>query len=217
MQFWEEERWLTQAAQLQMDPNATEAMLPDLERLLARGAQLRDSCARVEKEVSRELPRYHLVAALRGSIHSAAQFSTGIAMQPADLVRDPQLYALYRAHAWPMFVRAFEAGHPDVLLAWEQASYNVNLLGGVLPDDWRKPQVAQALARRVVFRDQTPPNSHGQPLTAEQTAEVEALYRQRFEQSQWEPQYVPPRTRPFDPKDYLLDQVAEQLRLKPCE
>jgi hypothetical protein len=192
-------------------------MLSELDRLLTRGAQLRDACARVAPLVRRELPRYHLVAALGGNAHSAAQFATGIAIAPADLVRDPQLYGLYRAHAWPLFLQAFEAGHPDVLLAWSQASQGFHMLGGLLPEDWRKPEVAQALVQRVVFRAGESPASQTQNLSPEQAAEVEDLYRQRFEQSPWEAQYVPPQTQPWDPHRHLLDQVEEQIRLKPCE
>lgn len=217
MQYWDESRWLSQAAQTPLGPDNGEAMLSELDRLLARGAQLRDACARVAPQVSRELPRYHLVAALGGSAHSAAQFATGIAINPADLVRDPQLYALYRTHAWPLFLQAFEAGHPDVLLAWTQASRGFSLLGGLLPEDWRKPEVAHALAQRVAFRGAEAPAIQSQTLSPEQAAEVEDLYRQRFEQSRFEAQYTPPRTQPWDPQRYLLDQVEEQIRLKPCE
>ncbi len=217
MQYWDESRWLSQAAQTELGPDTGEAMFAELDRLLARGAQLREACARVAPQVRRELPRYHLVAALGGNIHSAAQFATGIAIDPGDLVRDPQLYALYRAHAWPLFLQAFEAGHPDVLLAWAQASRGNHMLGGVLPEEWRKPEVAQTLAQRVVFRDPRSPAIQPQQLSPEQAAEVEDLYRQRFEQGRWEPQYVPPQTQPWDPQRYLLDQVEEQIRLKPCE
>ncbi len=217
MQYWDESRWLSQAAQTELDPEAGEAMFAELDRLLARGAQLRDACARIAPQILRELPRYHLVAALGGNVHSAAQFATGIAIDPADLVRDPQLYALYRAHAWPMFLQAFEAGHPDVLLAWAQASRGLHMLGGVLPEEWRKPEVAQALAQRVVFRAPLSPAVQPQRLSPEQAADMEDLYRQRFEQSRWEAQYVPPQTHPWNPQRYLLDQVEEEMRLKPCE
>ena len=214
--FWGARNWSELLALRAAEHQDVSALLPELTRQLERGRRLVEGCARVAPEVKHELPRYHLTAALQGNVQSAAQF-VSIAAQPGDLVRDPQLYAMYRLHAWQLFRLAFDAGHPDVLLAWVGAHSGADALAGVMPEDWRKPEVASALFRRAYLGGDDWREVHGRPLSPDQVDEVESLYRQHFEQSPWEPQFPQLAGRPDGFGERLLQEITEPLRLKPCE
>lgn len=188
--------------------------------ILAEGQRLIEACERVAPSIHGDLPRYHLVAALRGNPHSAAQF-VGEAVGAGDLVRDPQLYALYRAHAWRLFELAFEAGHPDALQAWSAAVvYGDSItrlvpLWGVMPDAWRRPELASALTMRVHTRG---PAAIDATQSAEARAlqqEVEQIYQTRFASARWQGQHSTGIGLAGEERELHVLQDAHRLR--PCE
>ena len=216
LEFWGARDWSGLLARGAAEHEHVSALLPELTRQLERGRRLAEGCARLAPDVKRKLPHYHLTAALQGNVESAAQF-VSLATQPGDLVRDPQLYAMYRLHAWRLFRLAFDAGHPDALLIWSGASSGADALGGVMPDDWRKPEVAAALFRRVYLRREDWRETQDEPLSPDHESEVESIYRQHFERSPWEPQFPQLAGRPADFGERLLLEISEPLRLKPCD
>lgn len=215
LRYWETREWSEEFVRRAAGQEGIDRLLSEVTQAIERGERLVESCARVDARLRRDLPRYHLVAALQGNVHSAAQF-VSMATQPGDLVRDPQLYAMYRLHAWRLFRLAFEAGHPDVLLDWRSASSGANALGGVIPEDWRKPEVASALFRRVYLGGEDWREVHGRPLSPEQVDELDSIYRRHFEHSPWEAQFPQLAGRPDDLGERLLQEISEPLRLKSC-
>ncbi len=188
--------------------------------ILAEGRRLIEDCARVAPSVQKDLPRYHLVAALQGNPHSAAQFA-GAAVTAGDLVRDPQLYALYRAHAWRLFELAFEAGHPDALETWSAAviysdsSARLMPLWGVMPDAWRRPELAGALMMRV-HRPGPVPIDPGQSAGARALQqEAEQIYQTRFANARWQGQHSTGVG--LAGADRELHVLQDAHRLRPCD
>jgi hypothetical protein len=154
----------------------------------------RERCAGLSPEALRRIPRYAFLAASAGHVPSMVLFADAAGVSGADIVADPELYAAYRAHAWPMFRRAFEAGHPRAVRAWVSAleSHGFHFLAGVMPPEWRTPGVARALLQRLQRGSGPPARSTpssalmpGTPPTEQDRAEADALYARHFADSPW--------------------------------
>jgi hypothetical protein len=188
--------------------------------IIAEGQRLIEACSRVDAGVQDDLPRYHLVAALQGNPHSAAQF-VGEAVMGGDLVGDPQLYALYRAHAWRLFELAFEAGHPDAIEAWYASvalgngMERLSPLSGVMPDAWRRPDLAAALAMRAHRPDPGPIEVKDSAEDLALRQEVEQIYQTHFAHSRWQRQYSTGTG--LEAAERVLHFLQDAHRLRPCE
>jgi len=165
----------------------------------SRAAELADSieynrriaeqCQALSPQQLRAAPRYYLLAAQRGHVPSMARFANAIGAGGADMVADPELYALYRQHAWPMFRAAFEAGHPFAVMAWRGAldSNGFSFLAGALPPDWQTPGVARALSELVADASGLPRGHQAaeEVISDGDRLRADALYQQYFERSAW--------------------------------
>jgi hypothetical protein len=210
------ERWETFAAGL-----TGRALSKEQRRaIVLEGQRLIEACDRIAPSIQQDLPRYHLVAALQGNPHSAAQF-VGDVVMAGDLVSDPQLYALYRAHAWRFFELAFEAGHPDAVETWYATVAlgdefgRLSALSGVMPDAWRRPELATALALRANRRDPLPIEGTESAEDLALRQEVEQIYQTRFAHSRWQRQYSIDKG--LQGAERELHALQDAHRLRPCE
>jgi hypothetical protein len=175
--------------------------------------RVRANCAGLTKEDLRRAPRYAFMAAQAGHVPSMLAFGEALGVGGEELVADPELYALYRESAWPMFRDALEAGHPRAAIAWARVlqSRGYSFLTGVMPAEWQTPGVARALSERVMrelFGDPAGPARPGpQPrvenVSDEDRARADALYAAHFAGSRWmqkppRPLRAPALARKFD-------------------
>ena len=136
-------------ARMDLDEAELEARSEELDRVLAANRRARADCDALEGARIDQAPRYFLAAARRGHVPSMQQFANAVGIDGELLLRDPQLYHAYRVEAWPMFLRAFESGHPGTIGMWHWAleSRGFAFFAGVIPEEWRDPGTARALSQ----------------------------------------------------------------------
>lgn len=144
-----EDRAIDALARMDLDEAELEARTAELDRVLAENRRARSDCEALEGARIEQAPRYFLAAARRGHVPSMQQFANAVGIDGESLVRDPQLFHAYRMEAWPMFLRAFESGHPAAASMWHWAleSRGFAFFAGVIPDEWRQPGTARALSQ----------------------------------------------------------------------
>ncbi len=161
-----------------------DAQLPEASRHLSaqleRVQQLRQNCARLPLEAEQSVMRLRLQAAQAGDVESMRLFAEAEGVQE-DLIANPQVYRLYRQHAWAMFLGAFEAGDRYALRLWVDVSRSDSALplAGLIPPQWRDHAAAVELASRVdanVYRG-LDPGDLDYPRASRQ---ADALYRRYF-------------------------------------
>lgn len=175
------------------DPARTERMLieaaarnpdgPDVERWteqIDRRLRMQKRCAGLPQHVLDGQARYDLTAARLGSATAAQRFLGGWSLNTAALIREPGLAALYRHHAWPLFQQLLQAGHPAAPLLWMQATQRPNFpLAEVMPAEWQRPAVAEALFA-LISGSVSGRYKHGPPPSAEAQAEAARLFQAYF-------------------------------------
>lgn len=189
------ERWvdyeIERLARLSLDADTLAARSRDLDEATAYNAQAKRHCEGIAQAQIRRIPHYQLAAARAGHLPSMAEFAMGSQADAASLVADPPLYADYRAQAWPLFQRAFEAGEPAAGAFWWLllgSGRPISPLAGLVPDDWRSPRVALALHLRLQ-RELAPdkplpqPGEITDPPTEADIARAEELYARYFADS----------------------------------
>jgi hypothetical protein len=136
-------------ARMELDAAELQSRSAELDRVLAENRRARSDCAALDAVRVEQAPRYFLAAARRGHVPSMQQFANAVGIDGETLVRDPQLYHAYRMEAWPMFLRAFEDGHPAAASMWHWAleSRGFAFFAGVIPDEWREAGTARALSQ----------------------------------------------------------------------
>lgn len=145
----------------------------------------RAGCQGIGVEDLRNVPRYLLASAQHGHLPSMIRFADGVGIGGEDMVADPQLYSLYREHARSMFMRAFEAGHPQAAHIWHNAitSGGFRFLAGVLPPEWHTPEVAEALTQMLRGGgSELPP---GTAIPPDASRQAQALFERWFANSRW--------------------------------
>lgn len=162
-----------------------------------------------------KLPEYAFAGALAGHVPAMSAFASATEINGERMVADPALYNTYRQHAWPMFQRAIEAGYPYAVGTWSWAlnSGGYAYFAGVIPPEWRKPEVARLLNDRLrAEQGQIAAVPAAPDLDPAVIAEAEALYRRHFENSRWleRKPMVPRAPRQIDVPKY-------ELELKYCE
>ncbi len=193
LQGWSErttDYQIERLAKQSLDEATLDARSRDLAEANAYNAQAKRHCEGVTLTQLRRAPHYLLAAARAGHVPSMVAFASGGQTDAAALVSDPQLYADYRAHAWPMFQRAFELGEPSAALFWSmlgtQGAYLP--LTALVPDDWPSRNVALALSLRLQ-QELAPdepmprPDQIGIRLNDADFAVADALYARHFADS----------------------------------
>ena len=159
-------------------PHERELRLERLQRDSAR----HQHCQGLPDGLLVQQARFHLDAAQLGDTDAALRFLYARWLEPATLIHDPSLAHLYREHAWPLFLRLFEDGVPHAALLWADATRATTQripLAAVMPEQWRRPDVANALVQEItghsaMAHDRDPPPS------AESHAEATDLFRRHF-------------------------------------
>lgn len=130
-----------------LDPESVTAMhqaLDEYRRLAA-------DCENVPFETFNALPWRLQQAAMAGNTHAMAELLSGKPMKIADLVADPQLYAMYRENGAAYFHHALDAGEPMLLMGMAEIAIGGNApLEAVLPNEWRNPELLGATSNRII-------------------------------------------------------------------
>lgn len=148
--------------------------------------RLREECQRVDPRRLARIAHFNYASAQAGNLDSMLLFANAVGVGGEEMVADPALYALYRAQGWGLFLRAFEAGDPSAVFAWSSAldSRGFSFLAGLMPPEWREPEVARELQRRLLqsaaAASDTPPPPEVAPQVA---ARVDELYERHFARS----------------------------------
>ena len=194
---------VSRLARLQLNESQIEHATEELIAANAANLRLKEECQRVPADKLGRIGYHHLASAQAGNVDSMVLFANAAGIGGEEMVADPALYALYRAHGWEMFVRAFEAGDPQAVLAWMGAieSGGFSFLSGLLPVEWRTPEVARELNRRM-FQDLIagPEGMPAPDVAPETAARADALYQRHFASS--------PRPRRFS--EALLKQRRDE-------
>jgi hypothetical protein len=178
-------RWDDYPLDLVARSGLDDAQLPEASRQLSaqleRVRQLREACDRLPPEVEQSVMRLRLQAARAGDVESMALFAEAEGVQE-DLIANPQVYHLYRQHAFAMFLGAFEAGDRYALRLWVDVARSDSKLplAGLMPPQWRDHAVATELASRVdanTYRGLDP----GDPDKERASRQADALYRRYFD------------------------------------
>ena len=160
-------------------------------RALEREALLIAQCDGVPSDWFPRRPHLDLRAARLGDLDAAVRFVNGEGMTAGELVRDPALATLYRAHAWSLFLELYEAGDLVAVLLWSSGTADArqqHLISAVMPDEWRhRREVASALAHQALesaLRSGHAVVSQAPSVSPEAQLEAETLFRQRFAASE---------------------------------
>lgn len=215
--------WTESAEQSAIDRLA--AVLQDGDDIADSAAQLQNhidinnrrkaACEGITDADLGRTPDYAFAAAMAGHVPSMSYFAAGVEVNGERIVADPALYQAYRQHAWPMFLRALEAGHPHAVHSWSWAlnSGGYAYFSGVIPPEWRTPGVAALLNQRLRAEQGLEP---AVPAPADtpiaDRLEADALYQRYFQNSRWLQRnaFEPPPPRRVEVPKYELD-------LKHCE
>jgi hypothetical protein len=199
--------YIDQLARMELSEAQLERATAKLVEATAANRRLKEECLRVPTERLARIGYHHLASARAGNVDSMLLFANAVGIGGEEMVADPGLYALYRAHGWEMFRGAFEAGDPKAVFAWVSAldSRGFSFLGGLLPPDWRTPDVARELNRRL-FQHIVEPQDAVAPtdLSPEVAAQVDELFERHFARS--------PRRGSF--ADALLEQKQQEDALR---
>lgn len=130
-----------------LDPESVTAMhqaLDEYRRLAA-------DCENVPIETFDALPWHLHQTAMAGNTHAMAELLSGKPVKIADLVADPQLYAVYRESGTAYFQHALDAGEPMLLMGMAEVAIGGNApLEAALPDEWRNPELLGATSNRMI-------------------------------------------------------------------
>lgn len=131
--------------------------------------------------------RYFAIPALHGHPESAVRFLRST--RSSDLLRDPELYQLFREHGFALFLQGIERGDAQMVRLWAQSlSWFPTALNGVLPEEWRRPQAAQALSARIDHVALGQDLRQVDATAAEQEIawrQANDLFERHFEHSDW--------------------------------
>lgn len=179
------DREIERLARQDLDGPALEARSRDLADAIAYNAQAKHQCEGVTPEQLGRIPHYLLAAARAGHTPSMVQFASGHHLDMATLVADPQLYAEYRANAWPLFLRALQAGDAMAAMFWPTilpSGAMQSPLAGLVPDEWQSRGVALALAMRVQreLAPETPLPEIDEPPSEADLAQADALFDRHY-------------------------------------
>lgn len=182
------DREIERLARQDLDEPTLEARSRDLADAIAYNAQAKHQCEGVTPEQLGRIPHYLLAAARAGHTPSMVQFASGHHLDLATLVADPQLYADYRAHAWPLFLRALQAGDAMAAMFWPTilpSGAMQSPLGGLVPDEWQTRGVALALAMRVQreLAPEMPTPEIDAPPSEADLAQADALFDRHYASS----------------------------------
>jgi len=203
-------------------PLTDDQIRAETERLVAMETyqnRVREACHGVGADDLRRVPRYMLASAKRGHVSSMVGFASAVGVGGEDIVADPELYALYREHAASIFEQAFATGHPRIAFVWHGAlaSSGVHFLAGVLPDQWRTPEVAQALVQILHsegLTQQPPPPTQ---ISDEALRQADALFQRHFANSRWRSALASASTDWSDPQarhEASISGCADEERLQ---
>ena len=163
-----------------MSRGADLAYVDSITEQIAESLRMQERCTGVPEAVLEARARHDLAAAKLGDVQAAYRFLGGWSVGTATLIRDPGLATLYREQAWPLFLQLLEAGHPYAAFLWKEVSRgarDVRPLAAVMPAEWRRPEVAEALATLITGR----PDPHRvRPIAADAQSEAAHLFQAYF-------------------------------------
>ena len=188
MKRWSQNResfYIDRLADSDMDAVELREASEHLSRLIQRMDRHKTECARVDADSMHSILLYDYQSALAGNVTSMARFASAQDAGGTDIVANPMVYQLYRDNAFEMFQRSFEAGHPLAVTAWTYAlnSNGFSFLGGALPEEWRTPEVANALQLRLISDPDSTESASGEVTDAQRQAD--ALFHRYFASSPW--------------------------------
>ena len=190
------ERWAESLATQELSDEDLAKRTDMMAQAMERSERLARVCEGVSKEQIRAVPRYFLAAGTRGHVPSMISFANAAGIGGADIIADPELYALYRAHAGRLFLAAIESGHPAAVSVWQGAlrSQGFQFLGGALPEGYSERGVADALSRRldsIAWPDPDLVGAFGRAaLDPDDVAQADALFDAHFRHSAWPAAYA---------------------------
>lgn len=156
-------------------------MIVRLERQLA----WQERCTEVGDAVLALQPYADLRAARAGDSRAARRFVDGRSFSIAELASDPSLGPFYRQHAWSVFDGMLQRGDRAALAYWQEALMvrSDSLLWAVMPDEWKRPDLLEALRRRVRPEWMAPGSDAPaeRPLPAAVEQEAEGLFQRYFD------------------------------------
>lgn len=140
--------------------------------------RLAADCENVPFETFNALPWRLQQAAMAGNTHAMAELLSGKPMKIADLVADPQLYAMYRENGAAYFHHALDAGEPMLLMGMAEIAIGGNApLEAVLPNEWRNPELLGATSNRIINEEfSIPTDTPSDPGAAARGAELYERY-----------------------------------------
>lgn len=126
-------------------------------------------------------------AALQGHVPSMVSYARADGIGGQDMIGDPQLYAQYRQHAFPMWQRALKAGSVEAVQTWIGAlnSGGFHFLAGALPAEFHNRQLALALMAQIGLALGIDPataaaGSESEAIPPSVQLEAEALFARYF-------------------------------------
>ncbi len=152
--------------------------------------QRQDECRQVPGARLQSLQDRLFQAAIAGDTRSMAEFVIGESTGMAQLMADPVRYERYHAHAPRFFEQAFASGEPMAGLAILQLNVDMsNIYRGILPPQWRDPELVAAFSRRVRGEIEPALTPTRAPSPAAM-ARADALYDRYFVQSTAMAEYI---------------------------
>lgn len=169
------------AAPALRDREQGQGMVARLQRQLA----WQDRCTELGDDVLALQPYADLRAARAGDGRAATRFVGGRSFAVADLASDPSLGAFFRQHAWSVFEGMLQRGDRAALAHWQDALLlrSDSLLWMVMPEEWKRPELVEALMRRVRQKRvaSRPDATAEQPLPPAVEQEAEVLFLRYFD------------------------------------
>jgi hypothetical protein len=152
--------------------------------------QRQDECLQVPTVRLQSLQDRLFQVAMAGNTRAMAEFVIGESTSMAQLMADPIRYERYRTHAPVFFDQAFAAGEPLASMAILQLNVDIsNIYRGVLPRQWRDPELVAAFSRRVRADIEPALLASGAP-SAVAIARADALYDRYFAESPAMAEYI---------------------------
>lgn len=135
---------------------------------------------------------YDGMAASSGDPIARLRYLSSSHLDPAVVIRHPEMLTHYRTHAYAIFMQALEAGDLGVVALWQASvnprSFDTYALSAVLPEAWQDPGVVDALVELLTKEQRSSVGSSvrhlglaaGDVPSVEQQAEAAHLHARYF-------------------------------------
>lgn len=155
-----------------------EAAVAQLSQMTDRIRRERERCRDVPRErISPMMPHYLRAAQLGDPVAAARYVRFMEAENPSLLIARPDLAEAYRQWAFPLFQSQLQAGNRDMAGLWRAATDPRSrfAFSGVLPPEWKDPDLAYALAGQI--RGMSKPPEHNERMASMSAAVLDEARR----------------------------------------